>query len=303
MAVGVRSAGVTELVARDAELTQVATGFQFTEGPVWQPREGVLYFSDIPSDVIHRLEPSPSGPGSVSEFRRPSQKSNGLTLDRELRLIACQHSSSEVTRTGSDGVPAPIATHWEGTQLNSPNDVVVRSDGSIFFTDPIYGRRARTGIERPQDLDFQGVYRIDPGGELHLLLGDMSAPNGLAFSVDESTLYVDDSQDLLIRRFGAAPDGSLSGGEVIYRQEEGSERGVPDGMKVDERGNIWVTGPGGVWVLGPDGSPLGVIEVPERTANLTWGGPDRHDLYITASTSVYRVRTLVGPAPLPHWGA
>lgn len=303
MALVVRSAGVMELVGRDAGLTQVATGFQFTEGPVWHPREGVLYFSDIPSDVIHRLDPAPSGPGQVSEYRRPSQKSNGLTLDRELRLIACQHSSSEVTRTGVDGEAAPIATHWQGTQLNSPNDVVVRSDGSIFFTDPLYGRRARTGIERPQDLDFQGVYRIDPAGELHLLLNDMSAPNGLAFSVDESTLYVDDSQDLLIRRFAVAPDGSLSGGEVIYRQEEGSERGVPDGMKVDERDNIWVTGPSGVWVLGPDGTPLGVIEVSERTANLTWGGPDRHDLYITASTSVYRVRTLVGPAPLPHWGS
>lgn len=273
-----------QLVAEDAEVERVADGFEFTEGPVWNPPGGYLLFSDIPGDAVFRWE---EGAG-VSEYRRPSHHSNGLTIDAQGRLLACHHGSHVVTREELDGTVAVIASHYEGKELNSPNDVVVRSDGSIYFTDPPYGR----GMESEQQLPFQGVYRIPPGGgDLQLLVDDFARPNGLCFSPDERVLYIDDTERMHIRAFDVAPDGSLGSGRLFFQEEASEElgRGAPDGMKADERGNVYCTGPGGVWVIGPEGDHLGVIRVPENTANLNWGGADWSTLYLTATHAVYRI--------------
>ena len=273
-----------QLVAEDVEVERVADGFEFTEGPVWHPRGGYLLFSDIPGDAIFRWE---EGAG-VSEYRRPSHHSNGLTLDAEGRLLACHHGSHVVTREEPDGTVAVVASHYEGKELNSPNDVVVRSDGSIYFTDPPYGR----GTESEQQLPFQGVYRIPPGGgDLQLLVDDFARPNGLCFSPDGRVLYIDDTERMHIRAFDVAPDGSLANGRLFFQEEASEElgRGAPDGIKADERGNVYCTGPGGVWVIGPEGEHLGIIRVPENTANLNWGGPDWSTLYLTATHGLYRI--------------
>ena len=199
-----------------------------------------------------------------------------------------------------------LASHFEGKELNSPNDVCVRSDGSIYFTDPWYGRMPGFGVERPRELGFQGVYRVRPDGALELLVDRdlFDQPNGLCFSPDEKTLYVNDSEEALIRAFAVAADGSLSGGEVFasgIRSE--AEPGVPDGMKCDAEGNVWVTAPGGVWVYSPSGALIGKLRVPEVVANLAWGGDDFRTLFLTATRSVYAVKTKVGPRAEPYMGA
>ncbi len=199
----------------------------------------------------------------------------------------------------------PIATHYRGKQLNSPNDVITRSDGTIYFSDPIYGRVPGFGIEREQELSFQGVYRVPAGGgEPELVVGEdeFEQPNGLCFSPDESLMYINDTPRALIRLYDAQADGTLSGGRPFF-DGIGSgviEEGVPDGMKCDERGNMWVTGPGGVWVISPEGEHLGVIEVPENVGNIGWGGPGWRTLYMPSSTSLYRVQTKVASARLPY---
>ncbi len=289
---------IHELVAADVVVEQIATGFTFTEGPVWHP-DGYLLFSDMPGDVRRKWSPD----GGVVEVMRPANKCNGMTLDAELRLIVCEHWTSQVIRAtlnpdGTEASRETIASHYGDRELNSPNDVVVKSDGSIYFSDPTYGRMDVFGNPREQDLDFQGVYRIPPGGgDLELLAGDYGQPNGLCFSPDESKLYVNDSDRCHIRVYDARPDGSISGGDVLIEnigtpgQLEG---GIPDGMKCDAAGNIWVTGPGGVWAISPDGEHLGTVEVPEHTGNLNWGGPAWDVLYVPSSTSVYRFQTTVG---------
>jgi gluconolactonase len=279
---------IYELVEESAEVRLVVSGFEFTEGPLWSS-EGYLLFSDIPGNVIRRWW---EASGKVEEVRRPSNMTNGLTFDAEGRLIACEHATSRVTRTEHDGTITTLASHYGGRELNSPNDVVVKSDGSIYFTDPAYGREAYFGVERPQELDFCGVYKIPPqGGALTLLVDDVEAPNGLCFSPDESHLYVNDSERMDIRVFNLRPDGKLKDGRVLLVEEYSEEmrEGNPDGMKVDERGNVYCTGPGGVWVIGREGEHVGTICVPEKTSNLNWGGPGWNTLYITASTSIYRV--------------
>lgn len=285
-----------ELIDPQAALERVATDLGFTEGPVWHRGLRGLLFSDIPRDVILRWDEV-----TLRDHWRPSAMANGLTLDRQLRLIACHHATSRVTRTELDGSVVVLASHWQDKELNSPNDVVVRSDGTVYFTDPPYGRRKPNGVPRPQQLDFQGVYRVDPHGGLQLAWGGpFQAPNGLCFSPDESVLYVNDSEEGHIRRFRVAPDGRLEGGEVFFTEDGAGPEGVPDGMKCDAQGNVWVCGPGGIWVITSKAELLGVIEVPENTTNLTWGGPDWRDLYITARHSVYRLATRIGPAPVPH---
>jgi gluconolactonase len=197
-----------------------------------------------------------------------------------------------------------LATHYDGRELNSPNDVVVKSDGSIYFTDPTYGRMPGFGLEREQELDFQGVYRLPAGGgELELVVDDFAQPNGLCFTADESLLYINDTDRAHIRVFEVGSDGSLSGGDVLADgigtgELESGE--LVDGMKLDEPGNIWVTGPKGVWVFSPEGEHLGVLEVPENVGNLNWGGPDWNWLFIPASTSMYRVQTKVSGNRLPY---
>lgn len=272
-----------------AQVEQVASGFQFTEGPVWHP-DGYLLFSDIPASIIYRWRP---GESEATVYRSPSGHSNGLTLDAQGRLIACEHDR-RVSRTEADGTVVAIATHYQDKRLNSPNDVVVHSDGSVYFTDPPYGLPGQT---EGKELEWNGVYRLAPNGTLTLLDDSFERPNGLAFSPDESTLYVDDSYKGHIRAFDVRPDGTLANGRVFADLSDPGAQGVPDGMKVDLLGNVFCTGPGGIWVVSPEGQVWGRITVPEQPANLAWGDADYKTLYITARTGLYRVRTLTGGAP------
>lgn len=279
-----------EAIVGDANVEKILGGFQFTEGPVWVP-DGYLLFSDIPADTIYRWTP---GSASAEVFRRPSGHSNGLTLDREGRLLACEHDR-RLSRTEKDGRVVAIAERFEGRRLNSPNDVAVRSDGCVYFTDPPYGLPRQ---EEGRELGFNGVYRLTPDGTLTLLDDSFDRPNGLAFSPDERVLYVDDSRLGHIRAFDVQPDGSLLNGRVFAELRDPGREGVPDGMKVDVRGNVFCTGPGGVWVLEAAGELLGTIEVPEVPANLAWGDDDLKTLYFTARTGIYRMRVQTGGAPL-----
>ncbi len=289
MSAEIRDERFTQVVGSEAPLEQIATGFMFTEGAMWNGAKGELIFSDIPGDTMHAWSPD----GSVRVYRQPSAKTNGNYFDLQGRLISCEHVNSRVVREEGDGTLSVLASHYGDKELNSPNDVVVTSDGAIYFTDPTYGRMAGPGLERAQDLDFQGVYRIDPtSGELALLASDFQQPNGLTFSVDEKQLFVNDTDGGHIRVFDVAADGSLSGGSV-WAVPEADGDGVPDGMKIDSAGNLYCTGPGGLHVYAPDATCLGLIRVPEVAANFTWGDDDLQTIYITASTSVYRTRVSV----------
>jgi gluconolactonase len=268
-----------KLIDKDARLEKVADGFQFTEGPVWNPA-GFLLFSDIPANQIVKFVPG----AAPTAFRTPSGNSNGLTYDRAGRLLACEHSNRRVTRQEADGSLTVLASSYDGKKLNSPNDIVVRSDGTIYFTDPPYGIR-----EEQKELPFQGVYKISPEGKLTLLAQDFDRPNGIALSPDEKTLYVDDSARLHVRAFAVAPDGSISHGRILAELKS-ARQGVPDGMKVDRKGNLYVTGPGGVWVFDKRGKHLGTILMAELPANCGWGDADYRTLYLTARTGLYRIR-------------
>jgi gluconolactonase len=294
-----------ELVDPRTEVERVATGFEFTEGPLWHPLDRCLLFSDMRGDVRRRYTPTD---GSVVEVMRPSFKCNGMTYDADLSLLVCEHVSSSLVRERPGAARETLAFHWQGTYLNSPNDVCVRSDGSIYFSDPTYGRFPGIGTRRPLELGWQGVYRIPPGGgqaELQLLVAEdeFEQPNGLCFSPDESLLYVDDTARAHVKVFDVAADGSLANGRVFAEGIGTAELelgGLVDGIKCDERGNVWVTGPGGVWVLDPAGERLGVVGIPESAANLAWGGDDWHTLFVTAETSLYALPTLVGPRREPY---
>jgi len=294
MALDVRNERLLELVDAEVVIEQLATGCQFTEGPLWHATERFLLFSDIPANKMRRWDAA----AGMTVFRDPSGKSNGLTYDKGGHLIACEHANRRVSRTTADGEVITIASHYEGKRLNSPNDVVVKSDGSIYFTDPPYGLSASYGVESEKELDFQGVYRVSPnGGTLMLLIDDFDRPNGLCFSPDESILYINDTERMHIRAFHVQPDGTIANGRV-FGEEEG-DNGKPDGMKVDMHGNVYLTGPDGIWVFTPDGTHLGIILVPERAANLAWGGDDWKSLFITASTSLYRVECKVAGVAVP----
>jgi gluconolactonase len=292
MAIAAYSDMLHDLVDADAQVEQVATGFTFTEGPIWMA-DGSLHFSDMPADKRRRWHPDEG----VAVLRDPSNKCNGMTRDNDGNLIVCEHVTSSVVREKPGGTRETIASHWQGKELNSPNDVIVARDGSIVFTDPTYGRMPGFGLEREQDLDFQGVYRIPAGGgELELLVDDFVQPNGLCFSPDESLLYVNDTDRAHVRVFDVGPDGSLSNGRVFadgIGDGDLAKGGLVDGMKADERGNVYVTGPDGVWVFEPNGEHLGVIQVPESVGNINWGDDDWRTLYIPSSTSLYRVRMKV----------
>jgi gluconolactonase len=295
------SARFRELVPADAVLEKLADGFQFTEGPVWDSRAGCLLFSDIIGNRIYRWTPA----NGASVWREPSGMSNGLTLDREGRLCACEHGNRRVSCTEADGRVTTLADRFEGKRLNSPNDLVFRSDGTLFFTDPPYGLTPPYGMEGQQaELDFHGVFRLTPAGALIPECKEFDRPNGLALSPDERSLYIADTSQYHVRRFDVAADGSLSGGR-IFAELRGEGGGRPDGMKVDSQGNLWCTGPGGVWVFSPEGEHLGSIRIPERqTANITWGQSGRSAdepwtwLYMTSHVSVYRLRVLVSGLPV-----
>ena len=301
MGLDVKSDRLLELIDEGAEVERVATGFTFTEGPIWSKRERCLYFSDMPADIRRRW----SEERGVEEVMNPSNKCNGMVYDAEGNLLVCEHVTSSLVRESPDGRRETIASHYRGKELNSPNDVITKSDGSIYFSDPWYGRMPVFGEERERELGFQGVYRIPPGGgQPELVVGEdeFEQPNGLCFSPDESLLYINDTPGALIKVYDVAPDGSLSNGRMFF-EGIGSgviEEGIPDGMKCDERGNIWVTGPGGVWVISAEGEQLGLVEVPENVGNLTWGDDDWKTLYMPSSTSLYRVRTKVASNRLPY---
>jgi gluconolactonase len=288
-----------ELVPGDRELTRLCTGFRFTEGPVWSGPEQFLLFSDIPANTRYRWDET----SGATVVKQPSNKCNGMTYDADGSLLVCEHQTSRVVRERPGGTDEVVASHFHGKQLNSPNDIVVAGDGTIYFTDPTYGRTADFGRQREPDLPFRGVYRVRPGSAEPELIDDtMGQPNGLCFAPGESVLYVNDTTGALIRAFEVHDDGSLGPGRIlcdgIGTGQPGGQN--PDGMKCDDRGTIYVTGPGGVWVISPDGRPQGVLAVPEKVGNLNWGGPDWRSLFICASTSVYRIELEARGNPLGY---
>jgi len=307
------------IIPADARLERVATGFSWTEGPVW--KEDGLFFADIPGNSIQKWTPNagastflkPSGYKGSIPYGGPEAGSNGMTLDLLGRLTVAGHAQRDVYRLESLDPGAPVtilADSYQGQRLNSPNDLVYSSDGALYFTDPPYGLPTQQDNDPDKQLKVNGVYRLPrasqkktgsppANSELQLLISDLPRPNGIAFSPDEKYLYVDNSgPKKQWVRYRVQPDGSLTEGKVIYDATADPRPGAPDGMKVDEQGNIYSAGPGGVWVFSPEGKPLATILMPERVANVTWAGPDRKTLYIAASTSIYRVHLKISGAPL-----
>ena len=271
-----------KLIDRNAKLTQIATGFGFTEGPVWDP-SGFLFVSDETLNKIFRVymdgrkEP-------LIDLGDP----DGSTFDAQFHLLDCASVLRAIVQISPEGRYTILADRFEGKRFNSPNDLVLGPDGAIYFTDPT--------LDLPdgqkQEIPFQGVYRLDKNGNVRLLTKELAQPNGLAFSPDGKHFYVDDSEQRNIRVYDFLAGGTISGGRIFGEEPGGKEDAVPDGMKLGENGNIFVTGPKGIWVWDAQGHHLGTIEMPEQPANLAWGDKDYSTLYLTATTSVYRLRTL-----------
>lgn len=285
---------LSDIFAKNTELETICDGHRFLEGPAWHPYEKHLRFSDIPGNST--LEWSERE--GLTVYRANSHMANGNTYDRQGRLLSCHHASSRVTRMDDDETMTVIASHFQGQELNSPNDIVVKSDGAVYFTDPPYGREARHGIPRPRELDFNGVFRLDPADEsLTLLTTALNRPNGLCFSLDESLLYVNDSPEYKIHVFAVEADGTLSDGR-LFAVTKGDGPGVPDGMKIDSEGNLYCCAQGGLHVFKADGSLLGRLLTPMQITNFTWGDADLRSLYLTGATTLYRVRCEIPGLPL-----
>ena len=292
-----RDPGLEAIVPANAKIEKIAGGFQFTEGPVWHP-DGYLLFSDPNNNVIYRWAPE----GQVSVYRTKSgykgvdigeyhqPGSNGLTIDRDGRLTINEHGNRRVTRLEKNGVLTVLADRYEGKRLNSPNDLVYRSDGALYFTDPPFGL-PKVYDDPRKELPFSGVFCLCQG-KLRLVSKDLLGPNGLAFSPDEKFLYVDnwDVKKKVVMRYEVNSDGTLSKGKVFFDMAGAPGEEALDGMKVDQSGNLYVSGPGGVWILSPQGKHLGMIQPTELPANMAWGDEDGRTLYMTARTSVYRIR-------------
>lgn len=317
-----------QLLPADAKLQEVTTGpgFKWTEGPVWT-KAGFLLFAEIPSNSIYKWTPDghltlfmqPSGYQGTTPYNGPEPGSNGMTLDARGRLTVAGHARRSVWRletmdkprySHDTGPVTVLADHYQGKRLNSPNDLVYRSDGSLYFTDPPYGFRTQSDSDPDKELKVNGVYRIahalqHPAGappkpeNLQLLTGELSRPNGIAFSPDEKSLYVanSDPQKKIWMRYPVNTDGSLGKGTVFYDATSETAPGSPDGMKLDIQGNIYSSGPGGIWIFSPEGKHLGTIRTPEIAANLSFGDADRKTMYITASTHVYKIRVKVPGQP------
>lgn len=269
-----------------AAFTRVADGFRFIEGPAWNHLEQHLTFNDIPGNAIYRLYED----GRVEMIRQNSYLANGNTYDRDGNLLTCEHGTSRVSRTGKDGAYTVLASHYRGKELNSPNDIVVRSDGMIFFTDPTPGRGEKYGIPRKQELDFQGVFMLNPKtGDLTCLVKDFSKPNGLCFSPDETRLFVNDTDRQHIRVFDIDTTGRLSRGSVFAELVQDGP-GVADGMKFNSAGVLFCSAPRGIQIFSPRGNMIARLFTPEVAANFTWGGRDMKTLYLTASTSLYTIQ-------------
>jgi len=274
-----------------SEAERLATGFVFTEGPLWHP-DGFYYFVDVRKSMFYRLTPG----GKPEVLRENTGEGNGTTFDLQGRLIMCEGGNRRITRTGADGTIEVLCDRYEGKRLNRPNDVVCRSDGSIYFTDP--------GLRVPlaeRELPYAAIYRIDPSGAVSML-ADFEYPNGLAFSPDERTLYVANTRwAQYIHALEIGADGAMVRRRIFADMSSDETDGVPDGMKVDVQGRVYCTGPGGTWVFAPDGTRLGIIRTPEVPANLAFGGPDLRTLFFTARTSVYSLRVKVPGQPHPWY--
>jgi gluconolactonase len=270
-----------ELIDRDVKLQTVATGFGFTEGPMWDAA-GFLYVSDETINKVFRVFPN----GKKEEVIALDDP-DGNTFDRQHRLIDCASVLRAIIEVTPDGKYKVLADRYDGKRLNSPNDVIIGPDGAIYFTDPTLD--LVTGEK--QEIPFQGVYRLDESGRVQLLTRDLTQPNGLAFSPDGKKFYVDDSEQRNIRVYDVGADGMLTNGRIFGEEPGSKNEGVPDGIKVDKNGNLFVTGPKGIWVWDAKGNHLGTIVMPEQPANLTWGDKEYRTLFITATTSVYRLQT------------
>lgn len=305
---------INAIVPGDAKIERVATdpSFKWTEGPIWI-HAGYLLFAEIPSNSIRKWTPGkglsvfmqPSGYMGSARFAGPEPGSNGMTLDANGRLTVAGHAQRDVWRLESLDPKAQrtiLADTYQGKRLNSPNDLVYKSDGSLYFTDPPYGLPTQSDHDPEKQLQLNGVYRIpgalkQPAGaqpdraKLQLLIKDLPRPNGIAFSPDEKYLYVNNSEPKkLWMRYTVQSDGSVGNGTLFYDATSDNSPGAPDGMKVDEKGNIYSAGPGGVWIFSPEAKHLGTIRVPERVGNLAWGDRDGKALYVTASSSIYRIK-------------
>ncbi len=289
----IRDSQLRDFFDRHAEIEIVADGLKFLEGPVWHPYEKHLRFSDILGNSTLQW----SAVAGLSLYRRNSHMANGNTYDRDGRLLSCHHASSRVTRMDGEDMTV-LASHYDGAELNSPNDIVVKRDGSVYFTDPPYGREAKVGIPRPTQLDFNGVYRWDGSAEsLTLLTSALNRPNGLCFSADESLLYINDSPEFNIYVFDVDADGALAN-QRLFAETEGAGAGVPDGMKLDSEGNLYCCAQGGLHIFRADGSSLGRLLTPMQITNFTWGDDDLCSLYLTGITTLYRVRARLPGIPL-----
>ncbi len=279
-----------------ATLDRIAYDCIFTEGPVWHSLKGYLVWTDIIGNTIWKWVPEQG----ASVLLRPSGKADGTTFDRQGRLVVAGWSSRTVWRIEHDGSTVTLASHYQGKKLNGPNDIVVKSDGAIYFTDSpgdLFNCEMG-GTDLQKYLDFNGVYRLDPeDGALTLLMDSFTYPNGLAFSPDESLLYINDTYRRLIRVFDVNPDGTVSNGR-LFTDVTGDDPGIPDGMKVDVEGNVYCSGPGGIHVFDARGNRLGRIRVPEDVTNMGWGDKDWRTLYITARSSVYRIRLKIPGIPV-----
>jgi gluconolactonase len=297
-------AKLDEIVAAGTKVEKLAGGFLFTEGPVWVPRDqesdGYLLFSDPNNNLIYRWTPdgqlsiyrtkSGYAGADIGEYGQPG--SNGLTLDRDGRLTINQHGNRRVIRLEKNGQLTVLADRYQGKRLNSPNDLVYKSDGSLYFTDPPFGLPKFFDDPR-KELSFSGVYRVSPDGkQIQLLITDLNGPNGLAFSPDEKYFYVDnwDEKKKVVMRYQVNPDGSVSNGEVFFDMTGAPGEDALDGIKVDEKGNLYVSGPGGLWIISPEGKHLGTIAGPEHPHNMAWGDDDGKTLYLCAQTGLYRIR-------------
>ena len=288
-----------QIINADSRPEKVASGFVFTEGPVWSSRDRALTFSDIPADTMYRW----SEAGGVVLFRRPSDGANGNTIDAQGRLLTCEHTNRHVSRTSEAGTIEALADLYQGKRLNSPNDVIVAANGDVFFTDPPYGLRQADGSLEGGELSFFGVYRwAAASNDLTLLVDDFVRPNGLAMADDDRLLYIADTDQAHIRVFDVNAAGTLDNGRIFAETVHEGVRARPDGIKLDERGNLYVTSsrPEGVWVYDPAGRLLGQIAVGENPANAAFGGDDWQTLFVTAQTSVYRVRLKVRGQRVGH---
>jgi gluconolactonase len=288
------------LVAKDARIEKLAGGFQFTEGPLWRPRSNALWFSDVVGNVVRQwsrdgqvqvlIEKAGGdpGPGSQGGFVGP----NGEAADKDGAVLICQHTGRRIVRVTPDLRMTTLVDRYEGKRLNSPNDLVFRSDGALYFTDPPYGL-PKQDADPAKELPFNGVYRLK-AGKLVAVIKDLTRPNGIAFSPDQRTLYIanSDEQRKVWMRYDIADDGAAGNGRVFFDVTAEKEDGLPDGMKLDAKGNVYASGPGGIWVFSPAGKHLGTIKPPETPANCNWGD-DGKSLYITARTGLYRIRLLV----------